>query len=99
MILAPLSNILVPHMLPQFRRGRSAASGVGVTKALVAHAGAGGASSGSTTSAINPTGANLIVVAVASYTVNAAPTLTDSKGNTWTGLTQQAPAQPRSRLF
>lgn len=39
-----------------------------------------------TTSGIDTTGANLIVVAVSYYSLSD-PTLTDSKGNTWTALT------------
>lgn len=44
-----------------------------------------GASSGGT-SAIDTTGANLLVVVVSSYYGAAAPTLTDSNGNTWTSV-------------
>ena len=44
-----------------------------------------GSSSGST-SAIDTTGANLLVVVVSSYYGAVAPTLSDSKGNTWTSI-------------
>lgn len=40
-----------------------------------------------TTAGIDTTGANLIVIAVSSSQPVAAPTPTDSKSNTWTGLT------------
>lgn len=56
--------------------------------ALIASTSAGTAQNGGTISAIDTTGANLIVVALSSYDVAAA--LTDSKGNTWTALTTRA---------
>lgn len=52
--------------------------------ALIAHTGVAGSASGGTTTAINTSGANLIVVSISSYT--AYSTLTDSNGNTWTAL-------------
>lgn len=52
-----------------------------------------------TSSAINSTGASLLVVGVGCNAL-AAPTLTDSKGNTWTSLTlYTAGANAGSRLF
>jgi hypothetical protein len=42
---------------------------------------------GGTTAAIDTTGATLIVVAVSSYVAGPFPVVTDSKGNTYTGLT------------
>ena len=42
----------------------------------------------SVSSAINTTGSNLIIVAIASYNPNTAPVLSDSAGNTWTALTE-----------
>lgn len=56
--------------------------------ALVAHTGAGSSTSNNvTTSAIDTSGATLLIVCVNSYQSAAAPTLSDSKSNTWTGLT------------
>lgn len=46
-------------------------------------------SSGGTTSSFDSTGGNLVVVAVSSYQPSAAPTVSDSKGNTYTALTAQ----------
>jgi hypothetical protein len=48
-----------------------------------------GSASGTTvtTSSVNTTGANLLVVAVTYYGNTTDPVLSDSKGNTWTGLT------------
>lgn len=71
---------------------------------LIAHT-AAGASSGNdnsvTTSGINTTGADLIVVGTVQYEGGAVlGTLTDSKGNTWTALTAQTVASdPYSRLY
>lgn len=45
-------------------------------------------SNGGTTSSINTSTANLLVAEVASYYPSGEPTLTDSKGNTWTLLTR-----------
>lgn len=53
-----------------------------------------------TSGAINTTGADLVVVEVSWYTgTTASPTLSDSKSNTWTGLTQQTNNSRASRLF
>lgn len=58
---------------------------------LLSHTGIGSptANADAVTSAIDTTGANLLVVGIASYCQNlpAAVPLTDSKGNTWTSLT------------
>ena len=52
-----------------------------------------------TTSGIDTTGANLIILGV-SYNTGTTPTITDSKGNTWTGLTAQAQASNgASRIY
>lgn len=59
--------------------------GGGGSPALIAHTAAGGTPDDVTSSAINTTGANLLVVACAHYFVNQ-PTITDSKGNTYTAL-------------
>lgn len=58
-----------------------------------------GALNGATTSAIDTTGAKLIVVAYA-YNNGVTPTLTDSAGNTWTALTASSNGSTRStRLY
>lgn len=56
---------------------------------------------GGTTSSVDSTGASLLVVVVSSYDLSSEPTLTDSKGNTWTGLTAQGPggSNQRVRIF
>jgi hypothetical protein len=54
---------------------------------------------GGTTAAIDTTGADLIVVSVSSYAGGMAPTLTDSKGNTYTGLTARLLSNAAHRLF
>lgn len=55
---------------------------------LVAHTVAFGSNAAVTTSAINTTGASLIVLAI-SVNNGTTPTVTDSAGNTWTALTSQ----------
>ncbi len=68
--------------------------------ALIAMTSAGSANSTSvTTSPINTTGANLIVISVSSYSLATAPDFLDSKGNTWTALTAKTSSTCRSRLF
>lgn len=58
---------------------------------LVAHTAANGATSGGvTTSSINTTGADFLVLIVSDYQATTASTPTDSKSNTWTALTPQA---------
>lgn len=53
-----------------------------------------------TTSAIDTTGANLLVVAVSQYNGATIGTLTDSKGNTWIGLTAvTGSAETYARLY
>lgn len=54
-----------------------------------------------TTGAIDTTGATLLVVGVAYYDLGAAPTLTDSKSNSWNGLTIQDVdnGQPALRIY
>lgn len=58
--------------------------------ALVAHASVSGLGSASTTTtpAIDTTGATLLVLALTYYNAFARPTVADSKGNTWTRLTE-----------
>lgn len=62
----------------------SSASGVGTSKTA-------------TTSSIDTTGANLIAVSLSTYSSNR--TLTDSKGNTWTPLTNKDGSNCHSQLF
>lgn len=57
-----------------------------------------GSLSGVTSSAMDTTGANLIVVSVATYSSLGA-NLTDSQSNTWTSLTTASPNRAKSRLF
>lgn len=44
-----------------------------------------------TTGSLNTTGASLVVMFVASYAAVAMPTISDSKGNTWTARTRYGP--------
>jgi hypothetical protein len=70
--------------------------------ALIANAvgGTGFPQDSTTTSSINTTGANLIVIAVASYAVHAVPVIGDSKSNTWTNIINTASATiGRASLF
>ena len=56
--------------------------------------------SGGTTSAIDTTGADLIVIAVSWFSAVSPPTVTDSKSNTWTGLTSTSiGSDPAIKLF
>lgn len=53
-----------------------------------------------TTAAADFTGVDLLVVLASSYQAATAPTLSDSKSNTWTGLTlQETAGAGRARLF
>lgn len=52
-----------------------------------------------TTGSIDTTGANLIVISVCSYAAAGEPTVSDSKSNTWTGLTAVASTNARERLY
>ncbi len=52
-----------------------------------------------TSSAINTTGANLIVVSIADYGVATAAVLSDSQGNTWTGLTARSTSGARVKIY
>lgn len=72
--------------------------------ALVAATSVGTAAVAATTPAIDTTGASLLIVHFAKYpTLNANEPFTDSKGNTWTGLTKQTGgtggSAAASRLF
>lgn len=66
---------------------------------IVASGAKAGAAGGVTTDAADTTGADLIVLSVVSYAAVAAPTLSDSKGNTWTGLTARDIGISRNRLY
>jgi hypothetical protein len=57
------------------------------------------AAGGGTTDAIDTTGADLIVLVISQYSVGASDTPSDSKGNTWAGLTVQTSGDARVRLF
>lgn len=67
---------------------------------LIAHAGAAAAST-PTTSAIDTSGADLLVVAAHIYSFSGSfpGTLSDSKGNTWTALTRRTQGQSSNCLF
>ena len=68
--------------------------------ALVASVGAKSTNGdGFTSAGINTTGASLLVAGVSSYTAIGTANPTDSKGNTWTGLTDRAVVDSRCRLF
>jgi hypothetical protein len=57
-------------------------------------------SMGGTTTALDTTGANLLVVSVAYYTgFGGAPVVSDSKSNTWSGLTARGPGNTKQRFF
>lgn len=72
---------------------RIQAAAAGGTFALISNTSAGSGDALSvTTSAIDTTGANLLVVAVASYNGATASTLSDSKGNTWNARTAYSDA-------
>lgn len=49
-----------------------------------------GGANGGTSSSIDTTGVTLIVIAISRYTAGGALTVSDSKGNTWTALTEKA---------
>lgn len=57
---------------------------------LVANIAVTGDTDGAMTGNIDTSGADLIVLGVASYVGNSAPTISDSKTNTWTALTKQS---------
>lgn len=68
---------------------------------LIAHGANGGTATVATlASAINTTGANLLVVSVGSQPGSVtAPTLTDSKSNTWTLIKAQVGSDVRTGLY
>jgi len=68
--------------------------------ALVANTAAQGTTSGATTSGIDTTGANLLVVVLATYQATTEAAISDSKSNTWTGLTASHDGSvSRTRIF
>ena len=66
---------------------------------LMASTSAGGTANTVTSSGIDTTGANLIVVAVSWFGIGAVPTLTDSNGNTWTQRTAYGGANDDHVLY
>ena len=70
-----------------------------MTIALVTHTQLAGPSGGGTTSAINTTGASLLVLTVSEYAAGPLSLPTDSKGNTWTGLTTRTAGSTYGRIF
>lgn len=67
---------------------------------LVASTRSTGSNSGGTTPGINTSGSTLITLVVTSYSVNAAPTVSDNKGNTWNARTViTAGAGCRCRIY
>lgn len=68
--------------------------------ALVAHAGAASSNNSNvTTSSVNTTGANLIVLATGNYAPGTQPTVSDSKGNTWTALSTYTAILSRVKMW
>ncbi len=57
------------------------------------------AGSSITSGAIDTTGANFLVFVLAEATTASEMTVSDSKGNTWNGLTSQSAGQVRVRIF
>lgn len=76
-----------------------APGGVGTITYLTHTAGTSTNSTSVTTPSADTTGANFIIVSVSSFAGAGEPTLSDSNGNTWTGLTAQTGAVLRQRLF
>jgi hypothetical protein len=55
-----------------------------------------GGTNGGTTPVLNTTGATLLILSVSGWT---APTVSDSYGNTWIGLTEKVDTHGRNRLY
>lgn len=90
--LAPLCNLRAQGMPFNGNGMVHAQGGGGGTITLGAHTCAGSTGGADiTSSAINTSGASLLVMFVASYSAVALPTITDSKGNTWTPRTRYGP--------
>jgi hypothetical protein len=67
---------------------------------LIAHTGSTTpGTNGSTTSAMDTTGANLLVVVASQYSGVSPGAVSDSKGNTWTALTGQTGGNSYARMF
>ncbi len=68
---------------------------------LIAHTGAGGSANSATTSAINTSGANLLIVSASWYAgTTTSGVVSDSKSNTWTLLTKHTSDLPcANQLF
>lgn len=67
---------------------------------LIANTGAGSTNNTSvTTPAIDTTGANLLVLCLHRYQGASENTISDSKGNTWTGLTLSTRSDAKCRIF
>lgn len=65
---------------------------------LVAHTTIPGAVNGGTSAAIDTTGATILIIG-ASFQNGVTPTISDIKGNAWTGLTAQSSSSPAFRLY
>lgn len=92
--------IIVPGRFGPMIVGATAAAGGGFT--LKAHAIVSGLNSPLTTSAIDTTGANLIVIVDGYYAGAGGGTLlapTDNKGNTYTGLTRKSTTNSTCRIW
>jgi hypothetical protein len=71
--------------------GQALSGGGGGGPSIVAQAKSGGTANGVTTSGINTTGANFIVITASWYPGSTSSgTLSDSNGNTWTALTARS---------
>lgn len=77
---------------------KAAAGSASFTSVITSSVKQGGAN-GMTTDALDTTGCNLIVLDVTYYTGSAAPTISDSKGNTWTALTARTGGVPATRQY
>lgn len=102
--LLPILLLLFVAATPASRRhamltGRGAAAGGGGSYNKLFDRSAAGAASGgdATTSTVDSSGATLIVIGVSYYIT--APTVSDSKGNTWTALTAEVQTSASARLY
>lgn len=67
--------------------------------ALVVNTNIVGAANGGTSGTIDTTGASLLIIHISQYTVPASITPSDSKGNTWVGLTAITGSEAEGRLW
>lgn len=97
-ILAPkLLRAGPPFTHPSFWKRPATGGGGGP---LVANVAAGTGINGGTTSSINTTGANLIIVGVSDYRLGISLDVSDNKSNTYTALSHQSTAtNSRATLF